>query len=75
MASKTKGWKFFVIATLVAVLSWSIFDLARTALTNAIENLGIVNPYAVNLLLIGLILVILTIFGLSFKKTLRRALG
>jgi uncharacterized protein YqhQ len=71
--AKNKLLKIGILGLLIAVLSWASFDIARLFFENLVKKLGISNPYAVNLMIIGLVLIILAIFGISFRKALTKA--
>lgn len=77
MAKKkfSNNFKFvlgIIIALLIAVGSWAIFNLAKLGIDTILIDLGVVNPVYQLLVLIGIVVVLLLILGYSFKDSLKK---
>lgn len=75
MAKKNRLWKVIVVAGLLGVVGWAVFDLFRMLIKDLIDTwFGITNPYYGTIAVIFISLIMLFIFGMSFRKSIKRAL-
>jgi len=69
---KSRFWLQILIALLVAVGGWAIFNFVRVILQNVFATLGITSEAGQSLAMVVLVVVVLASLGIGFRKSLKR---